>query len=237
MNTRFNPTANGPLHLGHIYMALVNQAEAHVSGGKFICRIEDNQAYWCWSLGHVRVKEICDAMRADFDWLEIPVDEWLLQSEMEIKATSTMRRLLQGDLVAEHKFSFSAVEVPGSPASYFPYAPHLTAEKVVLDFLSGVNLLIRGVDLLSEHCLYLNLCDRMGLQYPRMVYLPRLGLPDGRDVQPEISKHFGNHKVSNYRKTGMQPSELLHKLRHSCLIDPNAPWLIANVKEAPTWVF
>jgi len=45
-NTRFNPTISGPLHIGHLYMALVNEAEAHHTGGKFIVRADDTQDYW-----------------------------------------------------------------------------------------------------------------------------------------------------------------------------------------------
>ena len=32
--TRFNPTCNGDLHLGHIFMALVNRDMARETGGK-----------------------------------------------------------------------------------------------------------------------------------------------------------------------------------------------------------
>ena len=43
--TRFNPTANGPLHVGHIYSALINETLAGPAG-KFIVRIDYNCRYW-----------------------------------------------------------------------------------------------------------------------------------------------------------------------------------------------
>jgi hypothetical protein len=46
--TRFNPTLNGYLHLGHVMMCLVNRAEATEHGGKFLVRFDDDQRYWQW---------------------------------------------------------------------------------------------------------------------------------------------------------------------------------------------
>ena len=45
-NTRFNPSISGALHIGHLYMALVNEMEAHRTGGKFIVRVDDTQDIW-----------------------------------------------------------------------------------------------------------------------------------------------------------------------------------------------
>ena len=39
--TRFNPTPNGALHLGHVYNILFNEQFAHNNGGKFYVRFED----------------------------------------------------------------------------------------------------------------------------------------------------------------------------------------------------
>ena len=40
-NTRFAPSPNGYLHLGHAYSALISSALARKSNGKFFIRIED----------------------------------------------------------------------------------------------------------------------------------------------------------------------------------------------------
>lgn len=39
--TRFAPSPTGPLHLGHVYAALVAEGRARAVGGKFLLRIED----------------------------------------------------------------------------------------------------------------------------------------------------------------------------------------------------
>ncbi|MFT4054876.1 MAG: tRNA glutamyl-Q(34) synthetase GluQRS [Novosphingobium sp.] len=41
MRTRFAPSPNGPLHLGHAYAAIVAHDTARARGGEFILRIED----------------------------------------------------------------------------------------------------------------------------------------------------------------------------------------------------
>ena len=54
-NTRFNPTVSGSLHVGHLYMALVNEVEAHRSGGKFYIRVDDTQDCWVVRLGKKQI--------------------------------------------------------------------------------------------------------------------------------------------------------------------------------------
>ena len=39
--TRFNPSTNGGLHLGHIYALLVNERFAHDRDGMFYVRFDD----------------------------------------------------------------------------------------------------------------------------------------------------------------------------------------------------
>jgi glutamyl-Q tRNA(Asp) synthetase len=41
IRTRFAPSPNGPLHLGHAYAAIVAHDRARASGGEFLLRIED----------------------------------------------------------------------------------------------------------------------------------------------------------------------------------------------------
>ena len=42
IKTRWNPTINGALHVGHLYSMLVNERFAHEQGGKFCVRFDDN---------------------------------------------------------------------------------------------------------------------------------------------------------------------------------------------------
>ena len=82
--TRFNPTTNGALHIGHAYTALVNQHEAHASGGKYILRFDDNTRYWVRKLGgKAEMAKIARQQQDDLEWLGIVPDETFYQSEME----------------------------------------------------------------------------------------------------------------------------------------------------------
>jgi glutamyl/glutaminyl-tRNA synthetase len=235
--TRFNPTVNGPLHVGHIYVALVNEAEAHSTGGKFIVRFEDNQPEWVWKTPDT--PDVLDGMIDDLNWLGIQVDEWVKQSDIEEQAGKALEMLNGGEFRPRKNFTFLNLlsEVAHSDAHYFAYAPYLTAEKAVMDvLLAEVNLVIRGEDLLSEDCLYAYFCEKFGLPRPRMVYIPRLRQVGGNELLSDISKSNGGFSVASYRESGVKPKELLHRLRVGCLIDPEGSWVLRNVKRRPEWV-
>ncbi|WP_353226428.1 tRNA glutamyl-Q(34) synthetase GluQRS [Novosphingobium sp.] len=60
--TRFAPSPNGPLHLGHAYAAIVAHDRAMAGGGEFLLRIEDID-------GARSRPDLADAFRADLAWL------------------------------------------------------------------------------------------------------------------------------------------------------------------------
>ena len=71
--TRFAPSPNGPLHLGHAYSAIVSHDLAREAGGRFLLRIED--------IDGARSKpELADAFRRDLEWLGLEWDEVPAQS-------------------------------------------------------------------------------------------------------------------------------------------------------------
>lgn len=237
-NTRFNPTANGPLHIGHIYTILVNEAEAHATGGKFIVRIEDDQENWVLQCGRDGTAEIVRGMIDDINWLGIHVDEWQLQSQMHDKRDEWINFLQPYDLRLQKRVFFDQQpeltyrDVYGT----FPYAPYLTMEHVVYDAMSGINLVIRGDDLVSEYGLYAFFCEFFGTFRPRHVYIPRLQLPKS-ELLADISKTTGNHQVASFRERGMDPEELHAKLRASCLKDPDELWTLPNLLKEPIWLY
>src|SRR6478735_8677246 len=71
--TRFAPSPNGPLHLGHAYSAIVAHDLAKDRGGRFLLRIEDID-------GARSRPELADAFRADLEWLGLEWDEVPAQS-------------------------------------------------------------------------------------------------------------------------------------------------------------
>ena len=72
--TRFAPSPNGPLHLGHAYSAVVAHDLAREAGGRFLLRIEDID-------GPRSRPELAEEFRSDLEWLGL---EW-----KEVPAQST----------------------------------------------------------------------------------------------------------------------------------------------------
>ena len=60
--TRFAPSPNGPLHLGHAWSAIVAHDLAKARGGRFLLRIEDID-------GARSRPELAEVFRADLAWL------------------------------------------------------------------------------------------------------------------------------------------------------------------------
>lgn len=71
--TRFAPSPNGPLHLGHAYSAIVGHDLAHAREGHFLLRIEDID-------GARSRPELAAQFRADLAWLGLAFEEVPAQS-------------------------------------------------------------------------------------------------------------------------------------------------------------
>ncbi|MEM1050996.1 MAG: tRNA glutamyl-Q(34) synthetase GluQRS [Pseudomonadota bacterium] len=71
--TRFAPSPNGPLHLGHAYSAIVAHDLARMAGGRFLLRVEDID-------GPRSRPEFADEFRRDLEWLGLEWDEVPAQS-------------------------------------------------------------------------------------------------------------------------------------------------------------
>lgn len=71
--TRFAPSPNGRLHLGHALSAIVAHDLARASGGRFLLRIEDID-------GPRSRPELADEFRRDLEWLGLAWDEVPAQS-------------------------------------------------------------------------------------------------------------------------------------------------------------
>lgn len=90
--TRFAPSPNGPLHLGHAWSAIVAHDLARASGGRFLLRIEDID-------GARSRAELADSFRADLAWLglsfeEVPAQSRRVDSYMTAAATLAAMGLL-----------------------------------------------------------------------------------------------------------------------------------------------
>jgi glutamyl-Q tRNA(Asp) synthetase len=84
--TRFAPSPNGPLHLGHAYSAIVAHDLARERGGRFLLRIEDID-------GTRSRPELAAEFRADLAWLGLEWDEVAAQSARLARYDQAAERL------------------------------------------------------------------------------------------------------------------------------------------------
>lgn len=239
-NCRFNPTTNGLLHAGHSYVALLNYHAAKSSGGEFIVRADDDQEWWVRHIGREKMAEYADAAKQDLEWLGIVADrytsEWHERDENE-RLMPGLPKLEPYEAVL-HEVHETYAYVTDWPHSY-PLVSYLTASKVIQDHREGIDLLIRGMDLLTEHNLYGYLCRLLGFPIPTMQYVPRLRrllTPFSQGALGElsdVSKTAGGYKIADYRAAGWNPESVVAMLAESCLKDPAAGWTFENVKDRP----
>jgi glutamyl/glutaminyl-tRNA synthetase len=229
MNCRFCPTTNGNLHMGHIYVALVNYTVAKMSGGEFTLRFDDNQEIWSYRQEREESDAIADQMKADLKLFGIEPDYMLYQSREERSLIETLTRLNGEELPKPLVWSDASPDVVGNDIVYCAYNYPLTAEKVAWDFITQTNCLIRGEDLITEACLYSAICEKWRLPQPRQIYLPRLLGIGGN----EISKSKGFPTIRHMIREGWRKDNIMMVLIESCLINPKLGWTIDNIKSHP----
>jgi glutamyl/glutaminyl-tRNA synthetase len=231
--TRFNPTANGELHLGHLYVILFNEHVARASGGRFLVRFEENTIDSLYTISAAQMGRYCDSQREIIQWLGIQVDGYRRQSALELQLK---------EFVAHHGWYIPAFRWPFSipinaalgdynpeEGEWYPYAPYLTFCKVIYDALTGVNVLVRGDDLRSEFALYQYFRAEFGLEEVDHYFLPRLYGPNDEI----ISKFHGAQPLTAYRKAGWTPADIIEALARSALKEPARGWRLDNVKARP----
>lgn len=92
IRTRFAPSPNGPLHLGHAFAAVIAHDRALHSGGEFLLRIEDID-------GARSRSELAEAFRADLRWLGLRWREVLPQSHRIASYRAALERLRSAGLI------------------------------------------------------------------------------------------------------------------------------------------
>lgn len=91
--TRINPTVNGFCHLGHIYLALVNEFAAHSTGGRFIVRFDDCQGRWLKLLGAAKMAEYAAGWLDDLEWLGIQIDGVVFESAIHARIDARIQQV------------------------------------------------------------------------------------------------------------------------------------------------
>jgi glutamyl/glutaminyl-tRNA synthetase len=218
-------------------MALVNEHEARRTGGTFTVRFADN-ARWVVSEhgGQAGMSEYALQQRNELEWLGIEPDYYSFESDSEYKAKRYLASHPKFNMVIDHAGTDTNDTKPEVRAFEMAAAMRMTAwitaQKVLIDNWQGCDTLIRGIDLLTEHHLYMYFCALFGYPFPKCYYLPRLmAIRSGRRVN--ISKTDGNWRIADFKGAGRSPDEVRDLLNRSCKICPDEPWYITNIKESP----
>lgn len=90
--TRFAPSPNGMLHLGHAYSAIIAHDLAMERGGRFLLRIEDID-------GARSRPELADTFRRDLEWLGLEWEEVPAQSSRLESYRAAAEKLLTRGLL------------------------------------------------------------------------------------------------------------------------------------------
>lgn len=91
--TRFAPSPNGWLHLGHAYSALIGAKAAADAGGQFLLRLEDID------IGRARAHFV-DGIYQDLEWLGLSWPQPVMQQSHRFDVYETaLKRLREMDLV------------------------------------------------------------------------------------------------------------------------------------------
>jgi glutamyl/glutaminyl-tRNA synthetase len=196
---------------------IVNERLAHESGGEFIVRFDDTSSTVRLMPPH-KVDAIIRQQRIDIEWLGIHADEYVRESRME--PIKPMNFRMDPLLVLPYSVAQDCI--------WYPYSPEETYRRVIRDSRMRISHVIRGIEFLTEYCLYMHLCETLNHPKPRFIFLPRLMGQDN-----EISKTNGGYTVAEYRGNGYSPHDIANLLERSCLKIPGGGWNLQNLRAAP----
>lgn len=217
---------NGSLHLGHLYVALVNEGITKDYNGKFYIRFDDTSPQHVKRYGAERLARTRVAQQELMEWMGLRTDGYSRQTDRLAEVHDILKTI--EIRAADEYIPYQPELVADAYVPMFPFAPMLTAEKVVFDHMLGVNLLIRGVDLMTEYGLYQYFCEALGYPKPQHIYLPRLSWAGG-----DMSKRHGAVFLSELRADGYTPEQIREMLGFACLRNISNGWALSNLKGAP----
>lgn len=230
VRTRFNPTINGKLHLGHAFTLLVNEYYAHSRNGEFFIRFDDDNL----APNHLSDDDLKNTIKSqveDILWLDIRIDgAWIWQSVLHHDIDAILKNVGY-ETIPEVKPDDHKIPLfvrMGTTYIAYPYVVQQTVERVVMDNMLEITHVIRGDDFATEYSLYCYFCQKFGFHTPEFIYLPRL-----TSIFGDISKTNGGFKIADFRENGYSPDQLKKMLAKACLIYPNNGWEIYNIKSNP----
>jgi glutamyl/glutaminyl-tRNA synthetase len=220
MTTRFSPSLNGSLHLGHLWMAWLNHAWARQENGRFILRFDDLAPRYAGE----------DTSRqADFS---TEGEELLRRVGILPDAVTYLSEQEQKDFPAHvggQNYWFRAPSLEGW--NNVGCSPTLVAARVASDIADGVTDVIRGEELTPELQLYEFINYQLGGTPRRLLYLPRLRVCVKGELTT-ISKTYGNLQLRDLF-TQAEPSYWIDCVRKAGLHNINAPISLENLSHDP----
>lgn len=216
VNTRFAPTPDSFLHIGHVWMALLNHGVAHETGGCFWLRLDD--------LYHPKseMAAISDSIIEDMEWVGVPPDRIVRQSEWQELFETESRR---GGIIEQLDFP-TTVLFDNIGRHHVRHETCLSSvlRGVICDHEMNIKQVIRGEEMIHEQSAYVDFCSRLGFDVPRFAYLSRVEV-DGIVV----AGSRGMWPVRRLREQGVQPEEIIIALRRACLYDPDRNIVPSNI--------
>lgn len=223
--TRYNPTLNGPMHLGHTTTLLMN--EQFAKDGEFWIRFDDTSPPAANLPKAVR-ESIMHGQIDDINWLGVKYKGMSIQSELNDAIYKELYRVGHHDMF-DNSHPYLPINIRlGMTFMHYPYVPQQIAERVVMDKIMGVTHLIRGEDFTTEYSLYCYFCEIFGYHTPEFIFLPRLKCPRG-----DISKTNGGYTLKELRGKGYSSEDVRSLLAKACLYYPDNGWDIHNLKPEP----
>lgn len=221
-NTRFAPTpaGRGEIHLGHIWLCMLNKALAEESGGSFIVRIDDLSAREYVGEGYTR--RIVEDMLKALPYFGCKPDIVLWESEAE----HTLKTYINSApwISAGWKDIESMRPMNGDWQKYLQINYERIASGVVRDYLYNCNPVVRGCDLQWETALYWAMCDYWGFPKPSLIYIPRVSF-NGEAMSKSGGAVPAIRLLDKY-----SPEILIDAILHGCLKDPEVGICLHNIK-------
>lgn len=231
VTTRFAPSPTGLLHIGVARTALFNYVYAKKMGGRFFVRIDNTD--------RERSREAYEEdILKNLEWLDIPTDEVMRQSDRVGVHKEALEKLLEKDTA----YISDETGTDGASASVIRFrnpnkevqfrdtirgnvsvdttdlgdfiiaidadTPLYHLANVVDDMDEGVTHIIRGEDLLSSTPRQILILEALEGEIPQYTHLPLILDTDRK----KLSKRLGAVSVSYYKDEGYLPVALVNFL-------------------------
>lgn len=222
--TRIAPSPTGDFHLGTARTAWFNWLAARASGGKFLLRIDDTDLA---RNSEASVKVIYDCM----DWLGLDFDATFRQSDRLDRYRAVAQDLVDqgkaivadnGAILMKDGLSTPWVDLIKGPLMPGEEHDKLASDQVLMkadgmpvyhfasvvdDIDMGVNLVIRGIDHMTNTFRHVGIYHALRADLPRFAHLGLIML-DGK----KMSKRDGAASLLGYRDAGIDPDAMLNFL-------------------------